>query len=82
MNNFNNVGGGVVVTQWTTNNIKIWIFARNNIPPSIVDPNSEPNVCEFGRPDATFAGCNFAQDMTNQQLVITNTFCGDWGEFS
>lgn len=34
-NGFNAVGGGVYATEWFTNDIKIWHFARNAIPEDI-----------------------------------------------
>jgi hypothetical protein len=79
--NFNDVGGGVIVMQWTSNNIKVWSFQRDNIPASLQSASATPNICEFGRPDATFTGngCNFDSNFAQQQLVFTNTFCGDWG---
>lgn len=79
---FNARGGGVVVMQWTSAAIKVWNFARNNIPPSLQSASSSPNICEFGRPDALFVGngCDFDANFASQQLMFTNTFCGDWGK--
>jgi hypothetical protein len=81
MDSFNANGGGMYVTQWTSTYINIWFFPRNNIPQSIQSPSTTPDVCQFGRPDASFTGCNFDKYFANQQLVITNTFCGDWGMY-
>jgi hypothetical protein len=78
MNDFNSASGGVHVMQWTDNGIRMWLFNRNNIPPSIQNKNTMPNVCEFGTPDAYFTGCNFNSNFASNHLVFTNTFCGDW----
>jgi hypothetical protein len=76
--NFNSIGGGVIVMQWTSTHINMWNFPRNNIPPSLQSTTTMPNKCEFGRPDATFYGCNWNTWMKSHQIVFTNTFCGDF----
>jgi hypothetical protein len=79
---FNNIGGGVIAMQWTSAYIKIWFFPRNNIPSSLQSASSSPDICQFGRPDATYQGdgCSFDSNFAQQQIVFTNTFCGDWGK--
>ncbi|KAF2669788.1 hypothetical protein BT63DRAFT_453973 [Microthyrium microscopicum] len=77
--NFNSYGGGVQVMQWTSDYIKMWFFERNNIPASLKAGSTvEPNICEFGRPDATFNGCNFDTNFSAHQIIIDQTFCGDF----
>jgi len=73
---FNNMGGGVFVTEWTNNFIRVFFFPRNNIPGDINNPNPDG----WGKPYAYFTlGGNCAashfKDMTG---VINLTFCGDW----
>jgi hypothetical protein len=79
LDSYNNNGGAVVVMQWTSDYIKMWLFPKNKpIPASLQNINTMPDVCEFGLPDAAFYGCNFNEYFSEQQLVFTNTFCGDY----
>jgi hypothetical protein len=81
MNAFNQIGGGVQVMQWTDNNIKMWFFERGNLPGSLTNTATMPDVCQFGRPDAVFNGCDFPEYFADHSIVFTNTFCGDYGMF-
>jgi hypothetical protein len=81
MNAFNQIGGGVQVMQWTNNNIKMWFFERGNIPGSLTNTATMPDVCEFGQPDAVFNGCDFPEYFAEHSIVFSNTFCGDYGMF-
>jgi hypothetical protein len=72
---FDNTGGGVYATQWTSTQIKIWYFARNSIPSDI--KNGAPNPSNWGTPQANFGGCSFDNFMKNMnivsQIVIKNS---------
>jgi hypothetical protein len=75
---FNNAGGGVYATQWTSEAISIWFFTRGQIPADINSGSPDPST--WGQPQAQFAGgCDIDTHIVNQQIVFTNTFCGDWG---
>jgi hypothetical protein len=74
---FNAAGGGVYATEWTSDAISIWFFPRGNIPSDVDGPNPDPST--WGRPAAQFGGaCELDTHVKDQQLVFTNTFCGDW----
>ncbi|EKD19659.1 uncharacterized protein L3040_001996 [Drepanopeziza brunnea f. sp. 'multigermtubi'] len=80
---FNNVGGGVYATQWTSDYIRIWFFPRNTIPADVLSGNPDPS--SWGYPDADFQGnCDIDANFRNHQIVFDTTFCGDWagGVFS
>lgn len=67
---FNAANGGVYAMEWDDEYIKIWHFARSQIPSDI--DNKEPDPSGWGLPDAIFGGdsCdvdNFFKDMS---LVI------------
>jgi len=79
---FNNNGGGVWAAQWETSGVFIWFFQRNQIPQDIKTGN--PNTAGWGTPGASFPfsgtgpGSCPSSEFVNQQIVIDNTFCGDW----
>ncbi|KAF2221715.1 putative endo-1,3(4)-beta-glucanase, partial [Elsinoe ampelina] len=73
---FNSNGGGMYVTEWTSNYIQIWFFPRNRIPTSI--SQGAPNITEFGQPTALFQGCNIDRYFNNHSMVINTDFCGSW----
>lgn len=79
-NNFgadlNSIGGGMYITEWTSQFIQIWFFPRSRIPPSVV--NGAPNVTEFGKPTALFRGCDIDSHFKNHSMVINTDFCGAW----
>ncbi|KAG6811645.1 hypothetical protein H0H92_006460 [Tricholoma furcatifolium] len=75
---FNSIGGGVFAHLWDSDGIKIWHFARGEIPADITagtpDPTSWPTpAAQF--PQAT---CDISQHFYDHVLVIDTTLCGDW----
>lgn len=76
---FNNNGGGVYATEWTSSYIRHWFFPRNAIPSDIT--SGTPNPSGWGTPQSSFqggSGCNIDTHFMNQNLVFDTTFCGDW----
>jgi hypothetical protein len=74
---FNQAGGGVYATEWTSSAIKIWIFSRSNVPADIASGN--PNPSNWGSPTSIFSSpCQIGNYFRNQQIVFDVTFCGDW----
>ncbi|RDW91925.1 hypothetical protein BP5796_01319 [Coleophoma crateriformis] len=75
---FNQVGGGVFATQWTSDYIRIWFFPRGNIPYDIQDQHPDPSL--WGLPEANFQGhCDIDANFKEHQIIFDTTFCGDWG---
>ena len=75
---FNQNGGGVFATMWTTSGIKMWYWPRDQIPADIT--SDKPDSATWGQPYVTFpfgSQCPsyHFKDMT---LVINLDFCGDW----
>jgi hypothetical protein len=64
---FDNTGGGVYATVWTSSQIKIYYFSRNSIPSDIT--NGNPNPSNWGTPQANFGGCNWDNYMRNMNIV-------------
>jgi len=75
---FNNDGGGVFAMQWADSGIYIWFFPRNGIPGDI--NNFQPNTAAWGTPQASFPFGNNcpSSKFANHNIVVDNTFCGDW----
>jgi hypothetical protein len=76
-NGFNDNGGGVYATEWTSEEINIWFFPRGSVPADITAGTPEPT--NWGLPQAQFTGgCDLDEHVRDQQLVFDVTFCGDW----
>ncbi|KAF9497127.1 glycoside hydrolase family 16 protein [Pleurotus eryngii] len=76
---FNRAGGGVFAHMWGSDGIKIWHFARNEIPQDIKDNKPKPSA--WPTPSAFFASdtCDVNQHFHDHTLVIDTTLCGDLG---
>ncbi|KAE8419591.1 putative endo-1,3(4)-beta-glucanase [Aspergillus pseudocaelatus] len=74
---FNEKNGGVYAMEWTSSFVKIWYFARSEIPQSITEGN--PDTTAFGTPMAHLQGtCDFHERFKSQKFILDTTFCGDW----
>lgn len=55
--------------EWTSSGVRIWYFARNNIPTSITSEAS-PDVDTWAVPAASFEGsCDFDAHLFDHSLV-------------
>ncbi|GLB41674.1 putative glycoside hydrolase family 16 protein [Lyophyllum shimeji] len=75
---FNGAGGGVYAHLWDSAGIKIWHFARSEIPQDIKDGKPDPS--KWPTPAAQFAAssCDVGKYFHDNSLVFDTTFCGDW----
>ncbi|KAG6868732.1 hypothetical protein C0993_011311 [Termitomyces sp. T159_Od127] len=76
---FNLLAGGVFAHLWNTDGIKVWHFARGEIPEDI--EQKQPNPSAWGEPVAFWssAACNIDSHFSEHSLVIDTTLCGDFG---
>ncbi|POR36233.1 Putative endo-1,3(4)-beta-glucanase, partial [Tolypocladium paradoxum] len=76
---FNAVNGGVYAMQWDSRHIKIWHFARGEIPRDIQRKRPDPTGWKL--PEAVFGGssCDVKSFFKDMSLVININFCGDYG---
>ena len=67
---FNAVNGGVYAMLWDSDFIRVWHFARGNIPSDIVDKKPEPEG--WGLPQALFGGskCDVDTYFKNMNIVL------------
>ncbi|KAM0346795.1 hypothetical protein ACHAPU_005135 [Fusarium lateritium] len=76
---FNDIGGGVYATEWTSDFIAVWFFKRGRIPEDIQSGNPDPS--SWGPPTAKFnggQGCTIDDHFKEHNIVFDTTFCGDW----
>ncbi|OLN95696.1 Endo-1,3(4)-beta-glucanase-like protein 2 [Colletotrichum chlorophyti] len=75
---FNAVGGGVYALEWTEDDIRIWHWPRQDIPPDIVAKCPDPS--SWGLPSALFGGstCEVDRYFKDMSIVIQTNFCGDY----
>jgi len=73
----NSAGGGVYATLWNEEGIRIWFFARADVPSDITDKNPNPDT--WGTPVAFFStdSCPMSQFFTDQTFIFNITLCGD-----
>ena len=73
---FNNAGGGVFATEWTSDFIKIWFFPRGSFPDDIASSAPAPSE-NWGTPNSLFQGpFNIDDHFKDLQIVFDTTFCG------
>jgi hypothetical protein len=76
-NGFNEAGGGVYATEWTSDAINVYFFPNSSVPSDITSGSPDPS--SWGTPSASFAGnCDIDSHFSELQIVFDITFCGDW----
>ncbi|KAF5024281.1 hypothetical protein F66182_3649 [Fusarium sp. NRRL 66182] len=76
---FNDIGGGVYATEWTSEHISVWFFHRGRIPEDIQSDSPDPS--SWGPPTAKFNGghgCDIDEHFKEHNIIFDTTFCGDW----
>ncbi|KAJ5820337.1 CAZyme family GH16 [Penicillium riverlandense] len=75
---FNEIGGGVYATVWTSEGISIWFFGRDTgIPSDITKGTPDPST--WGLPAGRFAGdCDFDAHFKNMTMIFNIDFCSAW----
>ncbi|KAF3484119.1 1,3(4)-beta-glucanase [Arthroderma uncinatum] len=80
---FNQQGGGIFATEWTSNGISIWFFPRgsNTTPADINSEHPDPSKWTE-KPVAHFGGeaCNIDKHVRNQRIIFNTAFCGGWAD--
>ncbi|KAF1975265.1 hypothetical protein BU23DRAFT_458969 [Bimuria novae-zelandiae CBS 107.79] len=75
---FNDNGGGVYATEWTSDAISIWFFPRGAIPDGVTGDSPDPST--WGTPSAKWASdsCDVDGIFKDLNIIFDTTFCGDW----
>ncbi|KAK3997551.1 glycoside hydrolase family 16 protein [Cladorrhinum sp. PSN332] len=87
---YNQQGGGIVAMEYRSEGIRIWQFARGQIPQDISLYGQEqktPDPKTWGPPLADYPStkCDMASHFRNQSIIVNIDFCGhgpysNWGE--
>jgi len=77
---FNDVGGRVMAVLRDSAGVKMWSFARAEIPADILA--SKPNPYEWSSPKAFWssATCDFNEHFADQTIVLNTDVGGGWAE--
>ncbi|KAI9724203.1 MAG: hypothetical protein M1828_003948 [Chrysothrix sp. TS-e1954] len=74
---FNTKGGGVFAMEWTSAAIKVWFWAKGDIPAAVLA--ASPDTSKFGQASANFAGsCDIDAHFADHNIIFDTTFCGDY----
>lgn len=74
---FNDLGGGHIAMEWTSDFIKVWMWPRDAEPKDLWGKNPEPKG--WGEPAGMFKGeCEIDKFFKEHRIIFNITFCGDW----
>lgn len=73
---FNDNGGGVMALEWRDAGIRMWQFARSDVPSDIT--NRAPNPAVWGTATADFPSthCDIGNHFRNNSIVANVALCG------
>ncbi|KAK4575093.1 hypothetical protein LTR86_000945 [Recurvomyces mirabilis] len=80
---FNANGGGIYAMELRDAGIRVWFFARDNIPsniPTDVANTTAPDPSVWPEPLADFPSthCDISSHFKNQSIIANIDLCGDW----
>lgn len=73
-------GGGVYVTEFTNEFIKIWFKSRADVPKELTADAKTLDTSVLGTPTAWYSNsaCDIPKFFAEQRLLLTITLCGTW----
>ncbi|KAJ5614713.1 endo-1-3(4)-beta-glucanase [Penicillium herquei] len=76
---FNENGGGVYAMELREAGIRVWMFARDDIPNDISNSSTTPDPSTWGEALADFpsTNCNITSHFKNQSIIANIDICGD-----
>ncbi|WVQ98328.1 hypothetical protein IAU59_005451 [Kwoniella sp. CBS 9459] len=77
---FSQAGGGVFVTEWSTEAIRIWFITRSAVPSSLTLTSETIDTSTLGTPVAEYSSstCDIEKLFEPQTLTINIALCGDF----
>jgi hypothetical protein len=79
---FNKAGGGWFVMQRTSTHVSVWLWHRDNpfVPLDVRFSLAHVDISKWGKPAAFFPNdtCDMAGFLTDHNILINLTLCGDW----
>ncbi|KAL8348728.1 hypothetical protein RB601_002297 [Gaeumannomyces tritici] len=79
---FNARGGGVLAVELRDEGIRMWQFARPDVPRDLAAAAAAPNPASWGTAAADFPStdCDVGAHFRNQSIIINITLCGQLAE--
>ncbi|RAL13122.1 glycoside hydrolase family 16 protein [Aspergillus homomorphus CBS 101889] len=76
---FNENGGGVYAMELRDAGIRVWMWARDDIPDDISNSSSSPDPSTWGEALADFpnTNCDISSHFKNQSIIVNIDVCGD-----
>ncbi|KAG6918972.1 hypothetical protein DXG01_010211 [Tephrocybe rancida] len=76
---FNELAGGVFAHLWDSGGIRVWHFARGEIPDDISAKKPDPSL--WAPPVAVWSAsaCDINSHFHDHSLILDTTLCGDFG---
>lgn len=74
---FNKQGGGVMAVEWRAAGIRMWQFARGNIPSDITNKAPKPETWGVALSDFPSTSCDIGSHFKNNSIVANIDLCGD-----
>lgn len=74
---FNEAQGGVFALLFTSEEIAVWFWSREDVPDTVAD---SPDTASFGTPVARWpkTSCDIDKYFAAQELIFDCTLCGQW----
>jgi hypothetical protein len=81
---FAKAGGGVYVTEFTDEYVKVWFISRPNVPANLTADAKSIDTGSLGTPTAYYPSttCDISKYFGDQTLTIDITLCGTWGSLA
>lgn len=76
--NFNSNGGGVMAMELRSAGIRIWQFARSNIPSDVTSGSPDPSTWGEATADFPSTDCDIGTHFKNQSIIANIDLCGTW----
>ncbi|OLN84961.1 putative glycosidase C21B10.07 [Colletotrichum chlorophyti] len=73
---FNGKGGGYMAMEWRDEGIRVWQFARSEVPSDITNQAPDPSTWGTALADFPNTSCDMGSHFKNQSLIINIDVCG------
>lgn len=74
---FNDKDGGMMAVEWRDAGIRMWQFARDDIPDDITSQKPDPSTWGTAAADFPSTKCDIGNHFRNQSIVVNINLCGE-----